>query len=267
VPFHYFGYGSNMDLTALRAKGVEPRRSVPAELPAWRLRFNVRHWFRHEGGMANVEPSNAAGDRVLGVLHLCDDEHLARLDALEAYGVGYDRIPVLVRTTAGSVAAMTYQGLPAALDDSCLPTRRYMNILLRGAERAGIDPAYVADLKRHPLHPPWDYPPFTHPSGEHPEFDAATLATQPLYTALAGAVFDMSVARPELEVLHGLFGGKDTTLFHLKRLDTSDGTETLDDIREGRVSEAGRIYLNAYLCEYAREFRYVGRFRYDRAPA
>jgi hypothetical protein len=263
VPFHYFGYGSNMDLTALRAKGVEPRSSVPAELPGWRLRFNVRHWFRHEGGMANVEPSAAAADRVLGVLHLCEDDHLT---SLEAYGVGYDRIPIVVRTDAGAMPAMTYQGLPAVLDDSCLPTRRYMNILLRGAERAGLDPAYRAELKQHPLHPPWDYPPFAHPSGEYPEFDATTLEAHPLYTAVGGAVFDMSAARAELEVLKELFGGKDTTLFHLKRLDSSDGTETLDDIREGRVSEAGRIYLNAYLCEYAREFRYVGRFRYDRGP-
>lgn len=252
-----------MDLTALRAKGVEPRWSVPAALSGWRLRFNVRHWFRHEGGMANVEPSDAEGSRVLGILHLCEDEHLARLDGLEAYGVGYDRIPVMVRTASGLMPAMTYQGLPAVLDDSCLPTRRYMNILLRGAERAGLEPEYVRDLRRHPLHPPWDYPPFSHPSGDFPEFDATTLTGYPLYTAVGGAVFDMSEAREGLEVLKGLFGGKDTTLFHLKRLDTSDGTETLEDVREGRVSEAGRIYLNAYLCEYAREFRYVGRFRYD----
>lgn len=109
--FQYFGYGSNMNLIALRAKGVEPLRSAPAELGAWRLCFNVRHWFRHEGGVANIEPSNAPNERLLGVVHLCEDE-------------------------------------------------------------------------------------------------------------------------------------------------------TLDDIREGRISEAGRIYLNEYLHEFAREFTYVGRYRY-----
>ncbi|TVP54851.1 MAG: gamma-glutamylcyclotransferase [Gemmatimonadales bacterium] len=263
MTFRYFGYGSNMNLTALRAKGVEPLESAPAELRGWRLRFNVRHWFRHEGGMANIEPSDTPGERVLGVVHRCRDEHLPRLDALEACGVGYDRGPVTVETREGSVEALTYRGLPAVLDDRCLPTRRYMNILLRGAREALLDPAYLDRLEAHPLHPPWNRQPFTFPDGEYPEFDAATLARHPDYTAVAGAVFDMAGARPELDVPKRLFGGMDTTLFHLKRLDTSDGTETLDDVREGRVSEAGRIYLNEYLHEFAREFRYVGRYRYD----
>jgi sulfite reductase (NADPH) flavoprotein alpha-component len=47
---YYFGYGSNMNLISLRAKGVEPQRSQHAILRGWRLRFNVQHFFRHEGG-------------------------------------------------------------------------------------------------------------------------------------------------------------------------------------------------------------------------
>lgn len=252
-----------MNLTALRAKGVEPLHSAAAELRGWRLCFNVRHWFRHEGGVANIEPADTPNERVLGVVHLCEDEHVPRLDALEAYGVGYDRHPVTVETSEGPVVALTYQGLPAVLDDGCLPTRRYINILLRGAKEAGLDPSYRAWLEAHPLHPPWDRPPFTFPDGEFPEFDATSLAAHPDYTAVAGTVFDMAAARSELDVPRQLFGGRDTTLFHLKRLDTSDGTETLDDIREDRISEAGRGYLNEYLHEFAREFRYVGRYRYD----
>ena len=58
-------------------------------------------------------------------------------------------------------------------------------------------------------------------------------------------------------------GGKDMTLFHLKRLDTSDGSETLADIKHGHITEPGRKYLNAYLHEYDAEFRYVGRYVYD----
>ena len=34
----------------------------------------------------------------------------------------------------------------------------------------------------------------------------------------------------------GLFGGKDMTLFHLKRLDDSDGAQTLDDIKHDRLT-------------------------------
>ena len=37
MAFWYFGYGSNMNLTALRAKGVQALASCRAELPGWRL--------------------------------------------------------------------------------------------------------------------------------------------------------------------------------------------------------------------------------------
>jgi len=261
--FYYFAYGSNLNLTSLRAKGVEPSASELATLHGWKLRFNVRHWFRHEGGVGNIQPSTDPADRVLGLVHRCQDDALALLDAVESFGVGYGRVEVELATARGPVRALAYVGLPAFLDESRLPTQRYLNILLHGATHAGLDQAYVEWLRRHPVQPPIDYPPFRHPAGTVQAFDVTTLALHPHYTALAGAVFDMDKARPELECVKSLFGGKDMTLFHLKRLDTSDGTESLDDIRQDRISEAGRRYLNAYLNEYDREFRYVGRYRYD----
>ena len=96
--FRYFGYGSNMNTLSLRAKGVQARASDPALLRGWRLRFNVKHFFRHEGGVGNIEHTGDPADAVHGVLHECDDEHLALLDAAEAFGHGYDRVEVLVRS-------------------------------------------------------------------------------------------------------------------------------------------------------------------------
>ena len=261
--FYYFGYGSNMNLTSLRAKGVDPLSSERALLQGWKLLFNVRHWFRHEGGVGNIQPSEDPADCVPGLVHLCEDEHLPLLDAVESYGVGYDRIEVALDTAHGPLQAVTYVGLPNYLDDDCLPTRRYLNILLKGAVSAGLDESYIEKLRSHPLHPEKDYPLFRHPSTPVHVFDCQTLARYPLYTALAGAVFDMKDARAEIDCLKELFGGKDMTLFHLKRLDTSDGSEVLDDLRNDRISEAGRKYLNAYLHEYNTEFRYVGRYIYD----
>ena len=116
--FWYFGYGSNMDLTSLRAKGVEPHTSERAVLRGWRLRFNVHHFFRHEGGVGNIEPSDDPTDAVWGVLHQCDDEHLALLDAAEAYGHGYDRIGVSVLTDRGEQRAIAYVGIPSFLDNA-----------------------------------------------------------------------------------------------------------------------------------------------------
>ena len=261
--FHYFGYGSNLNLTSLRAKGVEPSSSERAVLHGWKLSFNVRHWFRHEGGVGNILPSNNTGDQVHGMLHVCEDEHLPLLDAVEAYGTGYDRIEIEVETSHGMVRATTYVGMPGYLDDSCLPTRRYLNIILKGAIEADLNKAYIEKLRQHPLNPVKDYPPFQHPTGIESEFNYKSLSQHPQYTALAGAVFDMQNTRSDLHCLFELFGGKDMTLFHLKRHDTSDGTETLDDIKNGCISEAGRMYLNTYLHEYDREFCYVGRYVYD----
>jgi sulfite reductase (NADPH) flavoprotein alpha-component len=264
MTFWYFGYGSNMELRSLRAKGVEPLTSERAALCGWRLRFNVGHFFRHEGGVGNIEPSDDPSAVVRGVLHLCDDEHLALLDDAEAYGHGYDRIDVSVLTDRGEQSAVTYIGMPSFLDEEGRPTQRYLNILLKGATAAGLDPAYIDALRRHPVHQPRPVSPFVPaPGGEHRIFTAATLSQHPLFTALAGAVFDMSGARWQHKFLHGLFGGKDMTLFHLKRLDSSDGSETHDDIKLDRLTPLQRRYLNEYLHEYNIEYVYVGRYIYE----
>lgn len=266
--FYYFGFGSNMSMASLRAKGVEPHSSWRAELTGWRLRFNVQHFFRHEGGVGNIEQTGNPADRVLGVLHECPDEALARLDDAEAYGHGYDRIEVAVKPDnpetgcEGEIQALTYVGMPAFIDNRCRPSRRYLNIILEGARSAGLDKDYIQVLAGQPTHDPAEYPDFVPPTGEYPTFDRESLARRPLCTALYGAVFDMSEARPLHEFLKGFFGGKDMTLFHLKRLDSSSADETMDDIRHGRLNQAQKQYLNAYLNEYAREYRYIGRYNY-----
>jgi sulfite reductase (NADPH) flavoprotein alpha-component len=261
--FWYFGYGSNIALMSLRAKGVDPRASERAVLRGWRLRFNVQHFFLHEGGVGNIEPTGDASNVVWGVVHLCEDEHLALLDAAEAYGHGYDRVEVSVHTDHGERRAITYVGMPSFLDEGCRPTQRYLNILLKGAAAAGVDPAYMDALRRHSVHQKRPLTVFVPPSGEYPTFTAATLSQNPLFTALAGHVFDMSGARWQHRFLQDLFGGKNMTLFHLKRLDASDGSETLDDIKHDRLTPAQREYLNEYLHAYNAEYAYVGRYLYE----
>lgn len=260
--FNYFGYGSNINLIALRAKGVEPISSQRAVLRGWRLRFNVQHWFRHEGGVGNIQQTGNPDDVVEGMFHVCEDAHLPMLDAVEAYGVGYDRIEVNLDTEDGPVRALTYVGLPGYLNDTCLPTQRYLNIIIKGAQAAGLSQSYIERLRQHPIHPEHPYPPFETPGEEMPAYDEESLQAHPNLTALFGAVFDMEHAAGRLDCLKDLFGGKDMTLFHLKRHDSSTGNETLEDILKGNISPSGKRYLNAYLHEYAREFRYAGRYIY-----
>ncbi|MFC4261151.1 gamma-glutamylcyclotransferase family protein [Marinobacter lacisalsi] len=267
--FRYFGFGSNMSMRSLRAKGVAPLASQRAVLPGWRLRFNVQHFFRHEGGVGNIEQTGNPDDRVHGVLHDCPDEALALLDSAEAYGHGYDRIDIHVKPSETgvdrqAVPALTYVGMPRFIDNSRLPSRRYLNIVLDGARQAGLDKDYIQALARHPVHQVEPYPAFTPPAGDHPTFDRETLAEHPHYTALYGSVFDMAEARPLHEFLKGFLGGRDMTLYHLRRLDSSTVNESMDDIRKGRLDQAQKQYLNTYLHEYAREYRYVGHYNYDK---
>jgi sulfite reductase (NADPH) flavoprotein alpha-component len=121
----------------------------------------------------------------------------------------------------------------------------------------------VQYLTEHPIYQPEEHPPYIPPAGDYPTFDSVTLTQNPLYTALYGSVFDMSQSRPLHAYLKQCFGGRDMTLFHIKRLDSSDGNESMDDIRYGRLNEAQLRYLNSYLNEYAKEYRYVGRFDYS----
>lgn len=274
--FHYFGFGSNMSITSLKAKGVVPLSSKSAVLQGWRLRFNVQHFFRNEGGVGNIERTDNPQDLVLGILHELSDDALELLDAAEAYGYGYDRITLDVEVDVGvngdaskqsqsqsqTTAALTYVGMPDFIDNHCLPSRRYLNIILDGAIKAGLDKNYIEQLNIHPVHKPKDYPLFSPPEGEYPIFNEASLAKYPLYTALNGFVFDMSDARPHHEYLKGFFGAKDMTLFHLKRLDSSNNQETIDDIKHNRLNSIQEAYLNSFLNEYAVEYCYVGRFNY-----
>ena len=266
--FQYFGFGSNISMVSLRAKGVNPSNSQPAVLKGWKLRFNVQHFFRNEGGVGNIEHTGNPEDRVIGILHECPDESLEPLDATEAYGYGYDRISIDVEVlddVSGEprlVEALTYVGMPGFIDNSCLPSRRYLNIILDGAKQADLDADYVAELEKQPVLIPAEYPNFEPPKGEFPTFDTNSLKEYPTYTALMGAVFDMADARPHHDFLKGYFGGKDMTLFHLKRLDSSDETESIDDIKQDNLNDAQRKYLNSFLNEYALEYRYVGQYKY-----
>jgi hypothetical protein len=256
--FDYFGYGSNLDRSSLRAKGVTPVASSRGELVGWRLRFNVAHFFSHEGGVANIERTDDPRDRVLGVVHRLEERALARLDVAEAYPHGYDRTTVPVDTEAGVVRCIAYVGTPEFIDDRCLPSRRYLNIMLRGAEQAGLEPDYVAALRRHPALELRVAPRFTHPAGDYPTLDAAALAAHPTYTALDGAVFDMANARPKHRLLRDLYGGRDMTTYHLRQLDTSDGTDA--DVARGERSPEQQAHLDRVMQGYAQEYVYVGRY-------
>ena len=259
----YFGYGSNMDILALKAKGVVPSKSDKATLVGWRLRFNVAHFFRHEGGVGNIEHTGNSDDRVLGVMHYCDDVDLAALDRLEAFGVGYNRIEVELETSLGVETAFAYIGLPDFVNETLRPSQRYLNILVRGAKNAQIDPDYILFLQTQRILPLPELEPY------QPELTGRVLSHSdlgPLMTVLAGCVFDMSAARIEHAVAQSWYGGKDVTVFQLKRMDASQGDEQLSDVIQDLLRPEQRSYLNNYLHAFALEYDYIAAFDYASLP-
>ncbi len=260
--FLYFGYGSNLNLISLSAKGVTPLSSEKGILKGWSLRFNVAHWFAHEGGMGNIIPTNKPQDYVEGIVHTCKIEELPSLDEMEAYGIGYDRIEVEIETKHGMVVAFVYVGLPAFINDTCLPTKRYLNILINGARMAKLSPDYIHKLENTPLLKMDHYTIFNAPNGDYPKFTEESLKEHTYLTSLAGAVFDMRNCRKELSSFKLFFGGKDLTLYHLRRHDSSSGDETINDFLNGNISAGQKDYINAYLNEYAKEFQYSGTIHY-----
>jgi sulfite reductase alpha subunit-like flavoprotein len=260
--FYYFGYGSNLSVVSLRAKGVEPLTSEPAVLAGWRLVFDIPDFFAIEGGTGNIEPRE--GDAVHGVLHGCRSRDLATLDQLEALGTRYRRVETTVMTYAGRTArAYVYLGIADVLDPSCLPSERYKNILVRGAVDMHIEARYIERLRAIETCPRTERGSFTPPPDAEEEFTLDRLRESPSCVALAGRVFDMSGARESHVYLRRLLGGKDATLLFLKRMDTSTGVETIHDVMHGTLSPAQREYTNAYLHEFAREYRCIGTLAYS----
>jgi sulfite reductase (NADPH) flavoprotein alpha-component len=134
-----------------------------------------------------------------------------------------------------------------------------MNIILEGAHSWGLDAAYIARLENQELFVPPVYPPFVPPEALDRVFKSSELCDLPDHTALFGHVFDMTGAPAQLQHLRGLFGGRDLTLFTMKRHDTSSGQETWEDVHLGNITAPVRAYLNAYLHNFAQLFRYAGR--------
>ncbi len=259
--FYYFGYGSNLSETALRAKRVRPVSAEPATLEGWRLAFNIPNFFSIEGGTGNIVRQE--GSVVHGVLYGCEDQDLSALDEIEALGVAYSRESMTVCTYTGHErTANVYVGLPSIVSEGLKPSKRYLNILIQGAENRSLDPNYISQIRCTEVCLKPRYGPFVFPDEPNQVFTREDVATHAHHTAIAGAVFDMSDARVEHGYLRELLGGRDVTLFFLRRMDTSDSSETWEQIESGNLSPLQKEYLNDYLHQFNREYRYVGRTAY-----
>lgn len=150
---HYFSFGANMSLPSLENRGVLSLGHKRAVLLNHRLVFNVRAAVDLEGKSGYGNVVEAEGESVHGVIHLLSAEHMLVLDSVES--PGYDRVFCFVETYEGErIQAMVYKQTRSfpifRLDDSCLPSWRYIRLLHHAASAAGLPESWIEFLKAHP---------------------------------------------------------------------------------------------------------------------
>jgi len=148
----YFAYGSNMQSATLRGRrGVEYRRAVAARLDGWRLVLDKPPLIPIGGSFANVIPDPSAA--VHGVLFEVSEDDLAHLDLTEGVLVGnYERVPVTVLPLSPPEAevVVAYTLTSQRREPQLMPTHRYMQLLIEGAEEHGLPAEYIAFLRSIP---------------------------------------------------------------------------------------------------------------------
>lgn len=147
----YFAYGSNMQpATFSGRRGIVPSRAVPARLDGWQLVFDKPPLLPIGEGFANVV--EAQGSRVLGVAYAVTTSDLEHIDFSEGVLIdNYRRVSVRIASLAEPGVALDAFTLTSHRRDPALcPSRRYMTLLIEGAETHGLPAEYVAWLRSCP---------------------------------------------------------------------------------------------------------------------
>jgi gamma-glutamylcyclotransferase len=143
MPELYFAYASNMDPQTFRRRCSGARPLGRARLPGYQLAFN-RYSRQRRGGSADVVED--ASSTVWGVLYEVDEACIASMDRVEGVPTAYRRQRVKILDSAGEPQeATTYVASPTG---DFLPSRSYLEVILRGARAYGLPPEYIAHLER-----------------------------------------------------------------------------------------------------------------------
>lgn len=143
----YFAFGANMATSVFIGRNrMQPTHWEVASLREHRLAFSEPGIMPGvEPAFANVEP--AEGRVVHGVLYRLPERQLERLDKMESQN--YRRCELTVRgQDSGPLQATLYQSLRHVPDRR--PSRRYLELLVEGAEEHLLPLEYRAWLRSHP---------------------------------------------------------------------------------------------------------------------
>ncbi|UJR83072.1 gamma-glutamylcyclotransferase family protein [Sandaracinus amylolyticus] len=141
----YFAFGANTCRDVLvRRRRIRPISSEAASLRDHRLAFVQRGIPLIEPAFASVLPQ--LGATVHGVLHVLHDDDMERLDRHES--AGYARVEREVHARERVMRAFVYVTRTPTL--GLRPSRRYRDLLVRGAREHGLPASWIDELERIP---------------------------------------------------------------------------------------------------------------------
>jgi gamma-glutamylcyclotransferase (GGCT)/AIG2-like uncharacterized protein YtfP len=126
----YFAYGSNMDMSRLSNRGVNPITRNKGTLKNWKLKFNKKA-SAGDWSFANIEPSE--GDTVEGLVFTIKESDLKLLDKFEGAPRHYRREILIVETYTEEIKCITYVAQPEHIMEGLLPLKEYMDFLIKGS--------------------------------------------------------------------------------------------------------------------------------------
>ena len=129
----YFAYGTNLNLEIVEKKGIRLFNRQAAILLDYELVFNkksIRFHLPPEIGFANLQPNPEA--IVEGGIYDIDEKDLPLLDKTERYPEHYKKLDIVVQVgDEGEISAFTYQAQKDKIDHNLIPSRNYINHILR----------------------------------------------------------------------------------------------------------------------------------------
>lgn len=126
----YFAYGSNMDMSRLSNRGVNPETRHKGTLKNWKLKFNKKA-SAGDWSFANIEQSE--GDIVEGLVFTIKESDLKLLDKFEGAPKHYRREILEIETDREAIKCITYIAQPEHIMEGLLPVKEYMDFLIKGS--------------------------------------------------------------------------------------------------------------------------------------
>ena len=126
----YCAYGSNMDMSRLSNRGVNPETRDKGTLKNWKLKFNKKA-SAGDWSFANIEHSE--GDIVEGLVFTIKESDLKLLDKFEGAPKHYRREILEIETDREAIKCITYIAQPEHIMEGLLPVKEYMDFLIKGS--------------------------------------------------------------------------------------------------------------------------------------